>query len=283
MSVRDRTCLVTGASSGIGLETARGLAQLGAHVLMLGRSTAKLNSAVRDIRQSTGSEQLTPITCDLGSQRAIRNAAGDIARLHPHLHVLVNNAGVYTRSRSVTEDGVETQLAVNHLGPFLLTHLLLEALRAAGAARIVNVASQVEGSGRIAFDDINGEKHYDSLAAYCQTKLANVLFTYELARRLEGSDVTVNCLHPGVVATKLLNDFSGRPRAFQVVDRLRYIGPAVGAETSVFLASSSEVEGVTGRYYRSSRVAESSLASRDVGLQRRLWNLSCQLTGLTNC
>jgi NAD(P)-dependent dehydrogenase (short-subunit alcohol dehydrogenase family) len=277
---RHRIALVTGASSGIGLETARGLAAVGATVLMLGRDERRLDAARDDIAASVPQASLECHVADFRAQREVRRVAAEICARHRHLNVLVNNAGVFTRARALTEDGIETQLAVNHLAPFLLTNLLIDTLAAAAPARIVTVASQVEAAGRIAFDDLNGDRGYDARAAYCRSKLANVLFTYELARRVADRRIAVNCLHPGVVATRLLNDFSGRPRVFRTVDALRHASARDGARTSIYLASSPEVEGVTGRYFVDCREQPSSAVSRDPDLQQRLWQVSCRLTGL---
>ncbi|HVZ22995.1 MAG TPA: SDR family oxidoreductase [Vicinamibacterales bacterium] len=282
ISDQHRLCLVTGASSGIGLETARGLATLGATVLMLGRDRRRLDAARDDIAASAPQASLECHVADFRSLRDVRRVANEIRAHHHRLNVLVNNAGVFTRARALTEGGIETQLAVNHLAPFLLTNLLLDTIAAAAPARIVNVASQVESAGRIAFDDLNGDRGYDPRAAYYQSKLANVLFTYELARRVADRGITVNCLHPGVVATQLLNDFSGRPRVFRAVDALRHASTRDGARTSIYLASSPEVEGVTGRYFVDCREQPSSALSRDRDLQQRLWEVSCRLTGLAS-
>ena len=280
-NLRGRTCIVTGASDGIGRETARGLARLKGRVLLVCRDEARGYKAKEDIRRTTQNDSVELFVADLGSQRAIRRVADDIRARHDRIHVLVNNAGLITRERSVTEDGIETQLAVNHLAPFLLTNLLIDPLRSSAPARVVNVASLVEGAGRVDFSNLHGENRYDPIVAYCQSKLANVLFTYELARRLRGTGVAVNCLHPGAIATKLLADYAGRPRRVAFINRLRYPGPVEGARTSIYLASSPEIEGVTGTFFVDGRPATSSAASRDVDVQARLWEVSAQLTNLT--
>jgi len=277
----DRTCLVTGASSGIGLETARGLARLGARVLLAGRDRRRLDAAKADIARTVRTAELEVFVADLASQQAVRRLAAEVADRHARLHVLVNNAGIIARSRTVTEDGLELQFAVNHLAPFLLTHLLMRPLAAAGGARIVNVASAVEALGRIDFADVGSESAYDANAAYCQSKLANVMFTYELGRRLESTDVTANCLHPGAVATGLLAEYFGRHRAWATVARVKYPGPAAGARTSVYLASSPAVAGVSGRFFEDCAPRASSVAFMDVSSQRRLWAVSEQLVRLT--
>jgi NAD(P)-dependent dehydrogenase (short-subunit alcohol dehydrogenase family) len=254
---------------------------MGARVLITGRHGRRLDSAKSSIVGSTGNTQIETYVADLASQRAVRGLAADVAARHDRLHVLINNAGIIARTRTVTEDGLELQLAVNHLAPFLLTHLLLGPLRAAGGARIVNVASAVEALGRINFADLGSESGYDANAAYCQSKLANVMFTYELARRLASAEITTNCLHPGAIATGLLAEYFGRHRAWATVARVKYPGPVAGARTSVYLASSPEVAAVSGRFFEDCAPRASSAASQDVASQRRLWAVSEQLVRLS--
>lgn len=276
-----RVCLVTGATSGIGRETARGLAELGATVVIVARDAGRGQAAVEDLRKSTGNQAVEMLTADLSSQEQIRTLARDFRARHPRLHVLLNNAGVITPTRTVTVDGIETQFAVNHLAYFLLTHLLLDVLRSSAPARVVNVASQVERMGVIDFEDLGREKTpYERLDAYNQSKLANVLFTYELARRLEGTGVTANCLHPGVIGTKLLQEFEGRPRLLRFLTKLKRPGPRDGARTSLFLATAPELATTSGRYFRESAEAKSSPRSYDAAVARRLWEVSEKLTGV---
>jgi NAD(P)-dependent dehydrogenase (short-subunit alcohol dehydrogenase family) len=271
---------VTGASAGIGLETARGLARLGGHVLLVCRDLARGTRARDEIRRGASNDRVDLFVADLASQRAIRRVADEIRARHDRIHVLVNNAGLITRTRAVTEDGIETQFAVNHLAPFLLTNLLIDRLTAGAPSRVVNVASAVEAMGRIRFDDLQGAHQYDPLEAYYQSKLANMLFTFELARRLRAGGITVNCLHPGAIATRLLSDYTGGRWTKTVLNRLRYAGPRRGARTSIYLASSPEVEGVTGTYFVDGRPAASSPASLSPALQARLWDVSARLTHL---
>jgi NAD(P)-dependent dehydrogenase (short-subunit alcohol dehydrogenase family) len=273
-----RICMVTGASSGIGKATALELAKMGATVVLVCRDRARGEAALADARQTGGSAML--LLADLSSLAEVRRLASEYRREHGQLHVLINNAAVITRKRSLTVDGLETQFAVNYLAPFLLTNLLLDVLKASAPARVVNVASQVHAQGTINFGDLHGERRYDPLEAYFQSKLANVLFTYALAKRLDGTGVTANCLHPGVIATKLLDDFMGRPGPLRLLNKLQYDGPRVGAETPVYLASSPEVEKITGCYFVEKTPAPSSRESYDKDVRERLWRVSEELTGL---
>ena len=275
-----KVCMVTGANGGIGKATALGLANMGATVVMVCRSQERGKAALAEIRGQSSNEHISLLVADLASQGEIRGLAEDFKGHHSALHVLINNAGIIPRKREVTVDGFETQFAVNHLAPFLLTNLLLDVLKASAPARIVTVASDMHRGATINFDDLQSEGPYGPLRVYCRTKLANVLFTYELARRLEGTKVTANCLHPGVVATKLLADGMGMPRTLRSTTRLIGAKPEKGAKTSVYLAASPEVEGVSGKYFVRQRAVESSKGSYDEKLARRLWRASAELTGL---
>lgn len=272
-----KVCMVTGANSGIGKPTALALAKMGGRVVMVCRNRETGEAALREIQQQTGNNSGELLIADLSSQAAIRSFVAEFKERHERLDVLVNNAGVVMRKRSVTEDGIETTFAVNHLAYFLLTNLLLDVLGKSASARIVNVASAAHTSGTINFDDLSGEKRYSGWGAYCQSKLANILFTYELARRLTGSTVTVNCLHPGVIATGL---FRNLPKIIDLPARIFLTRPEKGAETSVYLAASPEIEGVTGKYFVKKQAVTSSAESNDREEARRLWGLSEKLTGL---
>ena len=276
-SMAGKICMVTGANSGIGQVTALELARRGAAVTMVCRSRDKGETASREIREKTGSGSLELMVADLSSQAEIRRLAEEFQTRHARLDVLVNNAGVFTRTRSMTGDGIETTFAVNHLAYFLLTNLLLDTLKRSAPARIVNVSSRAHTSATINFDDLQGEREYGGWRAYCQSKLANILFTYELARRVEDSGVTVNCLHPGVIATGL---FRSLPKILHFPLRLFLSTPEKGSETSVFLATSPEVEGVTGKYFVKKRAVASSPESQNSEIARRLWEVSEQLTSL---
>jgi NAD(P)-dependent dehydrogenase (short-subunit alcohol dehydrogenase family) len=217
---------------------------------------------------------------DLSSQEQIRRLADDFKAAYPRLDVLINNAGVFRSERITTADGIEMTFAVNHLAYFLLTNLLLDVLKASAPSRIVNVSSGAQSNGTIDFDDLQGEKGYKGTKAYSQSKLANVLFTYELARRLEGTGVTANCLHPGAVRTNFGSGSSGVFGFMVRALRPFIISPEKGAETSIYLASSPEVEGVSGRYFVKKAEARSSDVSYDERLARRLWKVSAELTNL---
>jgi NAD(P)-dependent dehydrogenase (short-subunit alcohol dehydrogenase family) len=221
------------------------------------------------------------VVADLSSQASIREAAARICERHPELHVLINNAGIFTRRRELTVDGLEMQFAVNHLAYFLLTNLLLDRLKAGSPSRIINVSSGAHSGAALDFDDLQGEQAYDGNQAYSRSKLTNILFTYELARQLQGTGVTSNCLHPGVIATRLLADYMGIPIAGAPLARTFGAKPEKGAETIVYLASSPEVEGVSGKFYVNKKPVASSRQSYDEVAARRLWDLSERLTGLS--
>jgi NAD(P)-dependent dehydrogenase (short-subunit alcohol dehydrogenase family) len=275
-----RVCVVTGANRGIGRATAEGLARMGAKLVLLCRSKEAGDAASREI---TAVAPVAPdvVAVDLSSQVSIRQAAGYIRGRYPNLHVLINNAGVIPPRREVTGDGLEMQFAVNHLAYFLLTNLLLPQLQASAPARIINVSSGAHTHATIDFDDLQAERNYRPKSVYARTKLANILFTYELSRRLTGTSVTTNCLNPGVVATRMLADYMGVPLAGPALARGFGASPEEGAETSVYLASSPELESVTGKYFDHKQPAVSSRASHDEGVARRLWQVSEQLAGVS--
>ncbi len=273
-----KTCLVTGANQGIGKETAIGLAKLGATVVITSRDAAKGAAALADIKQRSGNDSVTLMPVDFASFDSIRRFAADFQAAHAQLHVLVNNAGAYNAVRSVTKDGFETTFGVNHLGYVLTTKLLLDTIKANAPARIVSVSSEAHTRAKINFDDLQGDRGYGGFGAYGQSKLANVLFTYELARRLEGTGVTANCLHPGVVRTGFATNNSGfiggLVVVFQAIGKPFLLTPEKGALTSIYLASSPEVEGVTGKYFAKSQEKQSNATSRDQDVARRLWDVS---------
>jgi NAD(P)-dependent dehydrogenase (short-subunit alcohol dehydrogenase family) len=270
--------MVTGANSGIGKLTALELARMGATVTMVCRTREKGEAASRQIKEDLRGGSLELMIADLSSQAEIRRLAEEFQNKHDRLDVLVNNAGVFVRDRSMTRDGIETTFAVNHLAYFLLTNLLLDSIKRSARARIVNVSSRAHASATIDFDDLQGERQYGGWRAYCQSKLANILFTYELARRIESSGVTANCLHPGVIATGL---FRNLPKILHLPLRIFLSSPENGAETSVYLAASPEVDGVTGKYFVKKRAVASSVESQNREIARRLWEVSERLTTLS--
>ncbi len=278
--MRGRVCLVTGATSGIGKATAHGLAALGASVVLIGRDPQKGEVTVQRIRKDTGNEEVELLSADLTSQTSIRKLADHVLAEHDRLHVLVNCAGAFFRDRRVTIDGLEMTFALNHLAYFLLTTLLLDLLQESAPARVVNVTSGAHSTGRVGFEDLQGERGYRGQAAYNQSKLANVLFTYELARRLDGTGVTANCVHPGVVRTNFARQ--NQPVAWRLV--ISIVAPFMrslekGAETVVYLSSDPEVETVTGKYFHDLKPKRSSKLSYDPDVAARLWKVSEELTG----
>ncbi len=293
-----KTVLVTGGSSGIGLATALGLASMGAHLAVTGRDRARTEGAAREIR-AAGSGQVDVFVADLTSQSEVRRLAAELLRSLSRIDVLVNNVGGYWNTRHVTADGLERTFALNHLAPFLLTNLLLDRLRQNAPARVVTVASNAQAMGRIDFEDLQGERSYSGARAYNQSKLANVLFSYELARRLRASSVSTNApvtanvpvtanalvsanaLHPGVVSTSFgAEDPGGVQRVFVPFMRPFMKTPASGAITSIRLASAPELAQVTGRYFANSKPRRSSSRSYDAATAARLWQVSAELVGL---
>src|SRR6266699_5013929 len=276
-SMQGKICMVTGANSGIGKATALELAQMGATVVMVCRDRARGEEARREITTKSRKNAVDLLQADLSSQQSIRQLVENFQHHYTHLHVLINNAGAaFPGRRRETVDGLEMTFAMNYLAPFLLTNLLLDVLKASAPARIVNVSSATQASGYIQMDDLQAEKHYRS--AYGQSKLAEVLFTYELARRLQETGVTANCLHPGFVATNF-GQIGTAPvirTAVKFISRLG-MSPEEGAKTSIYLASSPEVEGVTGTYFVKSMPKRSAAISYDEALQRQLWEQSAKL------
>ena len=278
ISPKGKTVLVTGATSGIGLVTARELARMGAQVTIISRNAGKCATVAESIKAGTGSP-VEFISADLSTLAGIMQAAANFKQRHTHLDVLVNNAGALVTKRVLTADGYETTFALNHLNYFLLTILLLDILKSSSPARIVNVSSHAHEGASIDFGNLQGEKHFNGMQAYGQSKLANVLFTYELARRLEGTGVTVNALHPGFIATGFARN-NGALYNFG----MSLIGPFIrkpeqGAQTSIYLACSPEVEGVTGKYFVDCKPVRSSPLSYDQSLAEKLWQVSLELTG----
>jgi NAD(P)-dependent dehydrogenase (short-subunit alcohol dehydrogenase family) len=279
-NMRDKICVVTGASSGIGFVTARELARQGAKVTLVSRSAERCQAAAEHIRQETGNPEVDFVAADLSSLAEIRRAAEELLERHERLDVLVNNAGGFFMKRAETVDGLEQTFALNHLNYFLLTNLLLERIRASTPARIVCVSSDAHRGRRLDLDDLQNKRKYAGYRAYGQSKLMNVLFTYELSRRLEGSGVSANALHPGFVATDFAKNNGLLFRLAMPLVQLGALSPEEGARTSITLASSAEVEGVSGKYFTRERAVQSDPASYDEQTARRLWDASLELTHL---
>lgn len=281
-TMQGKICLITGANSGIGKATALGLAKLGATVVLVSRDRARGEQAQREIQAQSGNPHIDLLMADLSSQQSIRQLADEFKQRYSQLHVLINNAGIFQLRKRLTVDGLDMIFAVNQLAPFLLTNLLLDVIKASASARIINVSSSSHEANYLRLDDLQSEKHYRPMRAYGQSKLALVLFTYELARRLEGTGVTANCLHPGFVATNIAQ--RDLPRIVRPLAKPAFlfgISPEEGAKTSIYLASSPDVEGVTGKYFVKSIPRQSAPLTHDVALQKKLWQVCAVLTGLT--
>lgn len=276
--MKGKTCLITGATNGIGRVTAVELARMGAELFLTYRDKMRADETIAEIRNKTGSENVHLIRADLGSQRQVRAAAAEFLKTGRPLHVLINNAGLGNTRRLVTEDGIEMVFAVNHLAYFLLTMLLLDRIKQSAPARIVNVASLAHRFGTINFDDLGGERHYSIRGSYAQSKLANILFTYDLARRLDGTGVTVNCLHPGTIASGLWTNNGPFAQFIMSLARPFFKTSVQGAQTIIYLASSDKVEGVSGKYYADCRESSTNKESHDLQIGRRLWEVSERMT-----
>jgi NAD(P)-dependent dehydrogenase (short-subunit alcohol dehydrogenase family) len=271
-------CIVTGATQGIGEATALALAKAGGHVVMIGRDAARVEAAKSRVGSAVPGAALTGEVADLASQKDIRALAARLLANYSSMPVLINNAGGIFAKRVESVDGIEYTFALNHLGYFLLTELLIERIKASAPARIVNVGSQAQRMGRLNFDDLQRKRSYRGMGAYSQSKLANATFTYALARRLEGTAVTVNCVHPGGVATGFGRNNSG-PFAWGVKVAARFLRtPAEGADTVAWLAMAPELEDKSGGYYADRKPIRSRAESYDVAVQERLWSVSEQMT-----
>lgn len=281
LSMAGKVVLITGGTGGIGKATAIGLAALGARVAITGRDLRRAEAAAVDIRGATGNPDVDAFGADLSSQAEVRRLVAEVLAAYPRLDVLVNNVGGFWATRHVTADGLEHTFAVNHLAGFLLTNLLLDRLKASAPARVVTVSSGAQSMGKIDFEDLQGERKYSGEQAYNQSKLATVMFTYELARRLEGTGVTATALHPGVVRTGFGAE-DPSPIFKIVVPFVRPFmkTPEKGAATSIYLASSPKVEGVTGIYFAKGRPQTSNKVSYDKDAATRLWHVSAGLVGL---
>jgi retinol dehydrogenase-14 len=281
-SMTGKTVLVTGATGGIGRAAAIGLASLGARVGITGRDRGRAEAAAAAISRASGGPAVDVFVADMSSQAEVRRLADEVLATYPRLDVLLNNVGGFWAHRHVTADGLEHTFALNHLAPFLLTNLLLDRLIASAPARIVTVSSGAQSMGKVDFDDLMGERTFSGQRAYNQSKLANVMFTYELARRLEGTGVSANALHPGVTRTAFgAEDPTGAMAPLIAVLRPFMKSPEQGADTAVYLASSPEVEGVTGRYFAGRKAKKSNKSSYDNAATARLWEVSAGLVRLT--
>lgn len=267
-----RVCLVTGANRGLGKARALELAKRGATVVMACRDSARGEAARREVEAATGNANIDLMLGDLSTQQSVRDIATAFKSKHDHLDVLVNNAGIFKNKRTLTPDGLEMMFATNHLGPFLLTNLLLGELKAAPHARILNVTAP--STTKLDFDDLQGEKSFKALTAFGASKMGNLLFTYELARRLDGTGVTVNAFHPGLMKSNLLNEMPSFGRwMFYLISA----DPERAGQELAYLVSSPDVEGVSGKFFKGRKIISSSAYSNDPGIQRRLWDISANL------
>ncbi len=280
--MKDKVVLITGASSGIGLEIARQLAELGAHIVMVCRDMRRGEAAQASIAAVTSETVPKIFYADLSSRDSIQRLAEQIRQQYDRIDVLINNAGAVFARRELSVDGIEKTFATNHLAPFALTGLLFDLLRRSSEGRVVTVSSEIH-SGSLDFGNLQGERHYNFLGAYYQSKLENILFTYELARRAASSGVTANVLSPGPTRTRFGDNMRGLPSLFPLVMKripFLFVAPSRGAATSVYLASSPAVAGISGRFFMKNREMRTKPISYDLGVARRLWDISEELTGV---
>ncbi len=279
-NMNGKICLVTGGTNGIGKATAQALARMGATVVIVGRNAPRTAQLVEEIRLASGNQNVDSLLADLSSQQDVRRLADEFKSKYSHLHVLLNNVGAVFIKRQLSVDGIEMTFALNHLAPFLLTNLLLDILKASAPARIINVSSNAHATGKIEFEDLQGERGYSS-SVYENSKLANILFTLELARRLEGTGVTANALHPGFVATGFAkNNGKFIAALVSIFAPLVARSPAKGARTPVYLASSPSVEGITGKYFYDSRAIPAAPQASDMAVARKLWEVREEMVHL---
>jgi len=280
-SMTGKTVLITGGTGGIGRAAAIGLASMGARVGITGRDRARADQAAAEIARKSGNAAIDVFAGDMSSQSEVRRIAAEVLDAYPRLDVLMNNVGGFWAHRHVTADGLEHTFALNHLAPFLLTSLLLDRLIASAPARIVTVSSGAQSLGSIDFDDLMGERTYSGQRAYNQSKLANVMFTYELAARLVGTGVTATVLHPGMTSTGFGSEDTARGWGPLIAVMRRFMqSPERGADTSIYLASSAEAEGVSGKYFTGRSAKESHTSSYDASTIARLWRVSADLVAL---
>ncbi len=275
-----KVVLITGGTSGIGKAAATALAAMGAEVVVTGRSRERGEAAIEEIRRTSGNEGVSLALADLTVQAEVRRLAEEFGRSHDSLDVLINNAGAVFSEREETADGLERTLALNHLAPFLLTNLLLDLIEDSAPSRIITVSSEARRGAEIDFDDLQSERKYRGFPVYGKSKLANILFTFELAERLRGTGVTANCVHPGAVSTNFgMNNGGLMVLLFRALKPFMRT-PERGADTLIYLATSPEVEGVSGRYFGDRKVISSSEEPHNVSAQKRLWEASEELTNL---
>jgi NAD(P)-dependent dehydrogenase (short-subunit alcohol dehydrogenase family) len=281
-NMNGKICLVTGGTNGIGKATAQALAQMGATVVIVGRNAQKTSKVVEEIRAASGNNTVDSLLADLSSQQEVRRLANEFKSKYSRLHVLLNNAGAVFMQRQLSVDGIEMTFALNHLASFLLTNLLLDTIKASAPARIINVSSGAHTSGKIEFDNLQGEREY-SPKAYDNSKLANILFTMELARRLEGTGVTGNALHPGFTSTGFGKNNPGFPmNIIRAIVPLIARSPEKGAETSIYLATSPEVQTITGKYFVDCKVTQPAPQAADRAVAKRLWDVSADMVKLAD-
>jgi NAD(P)-dependent dehydrogenase (short-subunit alcohol dehydrogenase family) len=285
--IEGKTCLITGSTSGIGKQIAIGLAKLKANVVLVGRKKARCEATLEEIRRNVSTDsnknRISYLLADLSSQASIHQLANEFLATHESLDVLVNNAGVFLPKRFTTVDGIEYTFAVNHLAPFLVTNLLFEGIKASSPSRIITTSSVAHRGAHINFDDLQFEKRrYNGLKAYSQSKLANILFTKELSRRSKGSGVTSNCFHPGGVRTNLVQSGPWYYRLIWAIVSPFLVSPWRGADTAIYLASSSEVERISGKYFVKRKEVGLSDSADDYDAAVRLWKISEELTGIRN-
>jgi NAD(P)-dependent dehydrogenase (short-subunit alcohol dehydrogenase family) len=273
--MRGKICLVTGSSSGLGKSTAMGLAQLGATVILGCRDKQRGEVALAEIKTASGNQMVELMLIDLSLQHSVRSMVAEFEKRYYHLDVLINNAGVFKKQRIVTADGLETMFVTNHLGPFLLTNLLLDRLKSAASARILSITAP--STTHLDFDDLQGEKKFNAYTAFGASKMCNLLFTYELARRLEGTHIIANAIHPGLVKSGIMREAAAPIRWFTY---LISTTPQKASATPVYYASSPEVEGMTGFFFKSGQAIDSNPYAKDHAVQKRLWDVSVALTGL---
>jgi retinol dehydrogenase 12 len=281
--MQDQICLITGATAGIGFVTARALAQRGATIVLVARNRTKAQQTVDQLRTATGNRAVDFLLADLSVQAQIHAVAEAFQQRYGRLDLLINNAGALFMRQQESVDGIEMSFALNHLSYFLLTHLLMEPLRASPAPRIINVASDAHRGAQLQFDDVQSKHRYSGFAVYGRSKLANLLFTYELARRLDGSGMTANALHPGFVATNFATNNGWLTRLLMRGLLHRFaLSPAEGAKTTIYLATAPDVALISGQYFVDQQPAASSPESYDLSASRRLWQISEQLTGISS-